>query len=214
MPAKRVVRPIVRSFSALHLREASAHVRAGGHAIVWTTPRKALLVVPKPDDDSEQDLSSWSLLDLGINDYKLAPRGHFRGLAVMPVPRDCHSIVRRRVERDSVHPGPSRTVAFDCLECGACCRDNNVILDDDDIARFKAASRGALAKPPYAKREDGKMVLKLGRNKACKHLAGDNKCGIYAIRPSACSTFPVASECCLSAREDELGVVDGVRPGG
>jgi len=53
-------------------------------------------------------------------------------------------------------------------------------------------------------------VLVLRKDKRCKHLADDNKCGIYPIRPDACSTFPVGSECCLSAREEEMEIVDGL----
>jgi Fe-S-cluster containining protein len=53
------------------------------------------------------------------------------------------------------------------------------------------------------------VVLVLAKNKDCKHLARDNKCGIYALRPDACSHFPVGSECCLSAREEEMGIIDG-----
>ena len=110
--------------------------------------------------------------------------------------------------RDSVHPGPTRELELDCLDCGACCKDNRVELDDADVARFERAGRGELARPPYAKREDGSVILVLRKDRRCKHLAEDNKCGIYAIRPDACSTFPAGSECCLSAREEEMGILD------
>ncbi len=52
----------------------------------------------------------------------------------------------------------------------------------------------------------------LAKSKDCKHLGSDNKCAIYAIRPDACSTFPAGSECCLSSREEEMGIVDGLGP--
>jgi hypothetical protein len=176
---------------------------------VWKTPRKARLVFAKPRPGDEEDLGFWSLLDLGRSEYRVARSGTFAGMATAPVPHDCYSIVRERVVRDSIFPGPRRELFLDCLACGACCRDNHVELDDEDVQRFEQAGRSVLARPPYARRSDGRLVLTLQKDKRCRHLADDNRCGIYAIRPSACSTFPPASECCLSSREEEMGIIDG-----
>jgi uncharacterized protein len=211
----RVLRPIVRQFKSRFTREIAAHVRGGGHAVVWESVApgeraRANLVFPLPKDDDDHDLAVWSLLDMGKSGrWKRIERGPLRGFGTSLVPSDCHAIVRHRAERDSIHEGAVRAMELDCLECGACCKDNRVELEDHDIARFEDAGRGELARPPYARREDGVVVLVLRRDKRCKHLADDNKCGIYAIRPDACSMFPVASECCLSSREEELGIVDG-----
>jgi uncharacterized protein len=205
----QVLRPVVRSYRWPHLEQAAAWVRAGGHSIVWISPRKARLVFARPKKGDDHDLGRWSVLDLGRTDYRLAGPGPFQGMAFIPVPHDCYAIVRFRVVRDSIHPEPTRSVDLDCLACGACCRDNRVELDDVDVVRFEKAGRAELARAPYARREDGSIILVLRKDKRCKHLADDNKCGIYPIRPDACSTFPVASECCLSSREEELGIVDG-----
>lgn len=207
----RVVRPVVRSFKWPHVEEAASWVRAGGHAVVWIAPRKARLVFARPTARDEDDLGYWSVLDLGRTDYRVAGKGPFEGLAFIAVPHDCYAIVRDRIRRDSTHPRATRAMELDCLACGACCRDNKVILDDVDVERFEKAGRGDLARPPYARREDGSVVLVLRKDKDCKHLGRDNKCGIYAIRPDACSTFPVGSECCLSSREEEMDIIDGVR---
>jgi uncharacterized protein len=207
----RVVRPVVRSYRWPHLEQAAAWVRAGGHAIVWITPRKARLVFARPRKGDDHDLGRWSVLDLGRTEYRLAGRGPFQGMAFIPVPHDCFGIVRFRVVRDSVHPEATRPIDLDCLSCGACCRDNRVELDDVDVARFEQAGRADLARAPYARREDGSVILVLRKDKRCKHLAEDNRCGIYPIRPDACSSFPVGSECCLSAREEELGIIDGAQ---
>jgi hypothetical protein len=206
-----VTRPVVRSFHRPYLAEAASWVQAGGHAVVWLSTRKARLVFPKPRDGNDLDLGRWSVLDLGRSDYSVATRGAFAGMAYLRVPHDCYSIVRERIVRDSVHPGPTRDVFLDCLTCAACCKDNRVELEDEDIKRFEAAGRGELARPPYARREDGTVVLVLRRDTRCKHLGEENECGIYRIRPNACSTFPPGSECCLSAREEEKGIVDGAR---
>jgi hypothetical protein len=205
----RVERPVVRSFRPPYLEEAAAWVRSGGHAVVWIEPRKARLVFPRPREGDEHDLGWWSALDMGRTEYSVARRGTFDGMAYVRVPHDCYAIVRARVVRDSIHRGPRRALDLDCLECGACCKDNRVELDDDDVARLENAGRGELARAPYARRDDGAVVLVLRKDKRCKHLAEDNKCGIYPIRPDACSTFPVGSECCLSSREEEMGIVDG-----
>lgn len=210
MGSQVVTRPVVRSFKVAYVAEAARHVRGGGHAVVWESETRARLVLPKPNDADPGDLAQWSILDLGKSRYRTIKEGPLTGFATIMVPRDCHEIVRRRAERDSILEGPTHGVALDCLECGACCRDNQVQLFDDDVARFKEGGRADLAKPPFARRTDGKLVLVLAKSKDCQHLASDNKCGIYAIRPDACSQFPMASECCLYAREEELGVTDGL----
>jgi hypothetical protein len=208
----RIDRPVVRSFTRPHVRRAADWVRAGGHAVVWLTPRKARLVFARPKDGDENDLGWWSVLDMGRSDYEIVRSGTFAGLALMRVPHDCYGLVRDRVTRDSIHPGPTRALELDCLACGACCRDNRVELEDQDVERFERAGRLDLTRSPYARRDDGKIVLVLRRDKRCKHLGDDNKCGIYPIRPDACSTFPAGSECCLSSREEELGIIDGATP--
>src|ERR1700744_3427463 len=208
----RIVRPVVRSFTRPHMKRAAEWVRAGGHAVVWIAPRKARLVFTRPKEGDEHDLGWWSVLDLGRYDYEIMLRGPFAGLALIRVPHDCYAIVRDRTGRDSIHEGPTRAIELDCLECGACCRDNRVELEKQDIERFERAGRLDLTRAPYAKRDDGKIILVLRKDKRCKHLADDNKCGIYPIRPDACSTFPMGSECCLSSREEELGILDGATP--
>ena len=210
MPATLVTRPIFRQFKARFAREISAHVRAGGHALVWESPSKARLVLPVPKKGDDHDLALWSLLDLGKSRWKVIERGTLRGLATASVPRDCFEVVRHRAERDSIFPGPTRTLGLDCLACGACCKDNLVILEEVDLERFAKARREDLGKAPYTRKKDGQLVLRLLKSKDCRHLGSDNKCGIYEIRPDACSTFPMGSECCLFSREEELGLIDGL----
>jgi hypothetical protein len=205
----RVVRPVVRSFTRQHAARAAAYVRSGGHAVVWETPSRALLVVPEVDWHDYGDLGMWSILDLGKQRVRSVKRGAFRGLTVTRVPEDAIGLVQGRAERDSAFAGPKRTLDLDCLACGACCVKNEVILERKDITRFRRGGREDLLRPPYTRRKDGKLVLVLARGGRCKHLARDNKCGIYEMRPEMCRIFPPGSECCLGAREDELGWRDG-----
>jgi uncharacterized protein len=209
-----VHRPIVRSFTQQHQARCSAHVRAGGHAVYWETESRAVLVLPIPKEEDPSDLALFSILDLAKQRWNTPKSGAFKGLATCLVPKDCHDIVTARVWRDSVFPGPTRKVSFDCLKCGACCKDNEVILQKDDLERFAEAGRSDLAKPPYAKRrKDGKIVLTLLQpSKRCRNLRRDLKCSIYTVRPDSCSSFPVASEGCLFARHTELGLIDGAAP--
>lgn len=210
MPSVRVVRPVVRSFRAPHLAEAAAWVRAGGHAVVWMSPRKCRLFFARPRKGDEFDLGWWSVADLGRTEYSVARRGPLAGMAFAKVPHDCYFIVRDRIVRDSIYPRAARALRLDCMSCAACCESNRVEIDDDDVARFERAGRGDCARPPYARREkDGRVVLVLRRDGRCRHLRDDNRCGIYDIRPSSCSTFPPGSECCLSSREEQFGIVDG-----
>ncbi|HZU83592.1 MAG TPA: YkgJ family cysteine cluster protein, partial [Polyangiaceae bacterium] len=126
MTAMLVTRPVVRSFRWRFVAEAASWVRAGGHAVVWLTARKARLVFTRPGADDDGDLGHWSVLDIGRTDYAVARRGPLAGMAYVRVPHDCYRIVRARVTRDSIHPGPTRSIELDCLACGACCRDNRV----------------------------------------------------------------------------------------
>ncbi len=170
--------------------------------MAWLTPRRARLVFPRPKKGDEFDLGWWSVLDLGRSDYDIARSGPFAGMGLLRIPHDCYSIVRDRIVRDSIHPEAIREMELDCLECGACCRDNRVELEDQDIERFERAGRGELARAPYAKQDDGKVVLVLRRDKRCKHLADDNRCGVYPIRPDAMQHVPGGERSAvLSSRE-------------
>ncbi len=211
MTARR--RPLVRSYDAENTEKAVAHVRRGGHAIVWETKSRAKLVFQRPAADNPDDYGAWAVYDMRKWRWSNPKDGPFAGLSTMVVPKDSHWIVNQRVERDSVHRGSTRPFDIDCLDCGACCHQNEVSLLPDDIARFKKAGRAELAKPPYAKRQkDGRILLTLLPNGRCQHLGSTNHCAIYEIRPFPCSEFPMGSECCLSARATVMDVFDGKVP--
>jgi Fe-S-cluster containining protein len=180
---------------------------------VWRAPERALLVMRPPERNDALDLGRWAIYDLGLTRWRVAKEGPLAGLAVVSVPRDSASIVRSWAERDSAHPGVRRSMSLDCLSCAACCVKNEVILQEKDLRVWKKMGLGHLSRKPYARRDaDGRIILVLTKDGRCKHLARDNKCQIYAGRPAACSEFPPGSECCLFAREEELGIVDGASP--
>jgi len=212
VPATLVVRPVVRSYPIRQIRAAAAYARQGGHVVLWETSQRARVVVPAPDESDSMDLGEWSILDLGKSRYEIVRRGALAGLATSRIPKGCLDMVRERAARDLVHPGPTRSIFLDCLQCGACCRENSVQLDSEDIERFERADRSELARMPYARRRDGKLTLRLTKERRCRLLGPDNRCGIYEIRPEMCRVFPMGSECCLSARAEEFGIYDGAAP--
>ena len=213
VPANEVVRAVVRSFNSREWRGAAIHARRGGHAVVWEHRTRARLLVPCPKPGDPRDLAIHAILDLGKQRYRVSTRGVTKGLAMTLVPRDCNEMVRHRIERDRVHAGATRKVTLDCMTCAACCYSNRVVLEDADVERFRRGGRAEVARRPYVRHSRGQVVLRLAPDRACVHLAADNRCGIYAIRPQMCRVFPVGSECCLSARAEEYGLYDGARPG-
>jgi len=196
-------RPVVRSFARRFAGECAAWVRAGGHGVLWDSPERARLVVPRFAKADLHALGRWAILDLGKSTYGVPKKGPLRGLVTTPVPDDTLEIVRDWAERDARHAGPRRTIRLDCMTCAACCRDNEVILERADFPRFRRAGV-----TPVTRKKDGKTMLRVLANGKCAHLGRGNLCGIYTARPNACRDFPPASECCLFAREEELGIVD------
>jgi len=101
----------------------------------------------------------------------------------------------------SVHPEPTRAMELDCLECGACCKDNRVVLDDVDIARFDEAGRGELARPPYARRDDGSVVLVLRKDSAASTWrTTTSAASTGSVRTRAAPSRSGASAACRRAR--------------
>ncbi len=156
-------------------------------------------------------LGRWAILDLGKPTYGIAKKGALRGLVTTPVPTDCLDIVREWATRDSIHRGPLRAMKLDCTKCGACCRDNEVVLEKQDFRRARRGGAPEKLAPPYTRKEGGQLMLRVLGNGKCTHLGKGNLCAIYTNRPDACRYFPAGSECCLFAREEELGIFDGAR---
>jgi uncharacterized protein len=201
MSAYVVVRPIWRRFRPLYLARAAAHVRRGGHAAIVREDGEVELLLTVDAKGKITELGHWSLLSIEQQRWRRA-RARVNPIYGGSVLDWC--------ERDSVHPGSTRSIQLDCLECAACCHDANVILDRDDFARWRKAGRADLDDKAYIKRaRDGKVTLRFADSGKCQHLGRDKKCRIYPIRPDNCSVFVVGSEACLAAREDTLGLRDG-----
>lgn len=230
MPASTHHRPVWRRFDARFLDRAVAWVKAGGAAaVVHPAPRAAsrasargprtrekddahrridlLLGLDEKGNITEQGY--WAVLALEQRRWLRVHRGKAKGLGIATVQPHAVEAVVDWCERDSIHPGPTRRLRLDCLDCGACCHESNVILYDEDLARFRAAGRQDLTTSTWIKRSGGKITLRMSPTGRCHNLLGDLKCRIYPIRPHNCRVFPMASEACLAARESTLGLRDG-----
>lgn len=217
----QVLRPVVRAFRHDFAERAQAHVRAGGHAVLWARStdragrvRKTVhLITPAPDDTNPSDLHRFAVLDLGLPATAPSSDGVFAGFAVTRVPASAHWVLDRRVERDSIVEGHLHAVELDCLRCGSCCKKNLVPLDATDRGRLRRAGHAYTLSPPWTRRVDGKLALALvGDDERCVQLGANNACGVYEARPGPCREFPAGSECCISVREAELSLYDGLAP--
>ncbi len=204
-----IERPIWRRFKPRYLSRAAAHVRKGGHAVIVRDKGRLEMLLSVDEGGKITVLGLWALLAIEQRRWRRVTEGPAKGLATALVKEDYEGSVLDWCERDSVHEGALRRIELDCLACGACCHDSNVLLDEDDFARWRGAGREDLLGKGYVRRKDGKVTLRFAEDGRCQHLGGDNKCAIYSIRPDICSFFVVGSEACLSAREETLGVRDG-----
>jgi Fe-S-cluster containining protein len=210
MSAYEIVRPVWRKFRPRFLARAAAHVRRGGHAVVEREGGGVDLLLGVDAKGQITELGLWSILAIEQRRWRRVKEGPAAGLAIVHVRERYEGSVIDWCDRDSVHEGETRTIHLDCLLCGACCHDANVLLDDADFDRWRKAGRRDLLGRAYVKRADGKVTLRFAASGRCQNLAADNKCAIYPIRPDNCSAFVVGSEACLAAREDTLKVRDGL----
>lgn len=208
MSVTRVVRPVWHRFGERHLAKAAAYARSGGGALVVADDGAIRMLFALEDDDIPE-LFLWAILDLEKRKWTRVKDGVAQGLGQSLIPTLKRWVAERWMERDGSRPGPVTTIVLDCLACGACCHGSKVVLDPDDLVRWKRAGRPELARSPHVKRINGKMLMPMTtKDGPCKHLQGDNKCDIYALRPFNCSAFPAGAEPCLGTREDTLGIVD------
>jgi hypothetical protein len=206
-----VVRPVWRSFQPRFLSRAAAHVKKGGHAALLRADDDGIDMLLGVDAQGKiTELGHWAILSIEQQRWRRVKDGPAKGLAIARVKEDFEGAVLDWCERDSIHEGPTRDVELDCLECGACCHEANVVLDGDDFDRWKQAGRKDLMDKAYLKRKNGRVTLRFLDNGRCRNLGKDLKCAIYALRPDNCSAFVVGSEACLSAREDTLKIRDGL----
>jgi Fe-S-cluster containining protein len=210
----RVERPVWRRFVPRFLDRAASWVRAGGHAAIVHDDQRIDLLLGADARGAITEQGLWAVLALEQLRYRKVKDGPAQGLFVTRVMPHARAAALDWCARDAATAGATRALELDCLACGACCHEANVLLDPDDLDRFRAAGRPELAGRAYVKRaRDGKVTLRFAKDGRCQHLELDNKCRIYELRPFNCSVFPVGSEACLAARESTLSIRDGLPSG-
>ena len=199
-----------RSFTPKFFDRAVAHVKAGGHAAILESKTRVILLMGADAKGEITEEGRWSVLALEQQRFHRIKEGAAKGLFSARVQRHAIDAALDWVERDSIHPEATRKLVFDCLDCGACCTDANVILYPDDLERFDDGGHPELKGKAYIKRgKDGKLRLRFLPDGRCQHLLTDLRCRIYPMRPFNCRVVPVGSEACLAARESTLGLRDG-----
>jgi len=100
--------------------------------------------------------------------------------------------MRKGAVDDIIHP--LHDAAFekvDCLLCANCCKTTSPIITERDsvrIAKHLGMKGGDFAqKYLYLDKVDQEYALK---ETPCPFLGDDNYCGIYDVRPRACSEYP------------------------
>jgi uncharacterized protein len=200
-----------RPFGRNDLEAAARYARRGGGALVVGERGGAKAVLIKPDANGEPGLLvAWALKDLHAERFRrVGGRGPTAGLALAPIPAARRWVAAAWLARDRAHEdeGPTRTLDIDCMTCAACCHDNAVLLEPQDLLRWQRARRDDLADERYVERRGRRKFLRLAEDGACQHLR-DKLCGIYPVRPFNCRAFPAGTEPCLFARFDRFGTVD------
>jgi len=203
-----------RRFVPRFLDRAADWVRAGGQAAVVFDDTRIDLLLGADACGAITEQSLWAVLALEQRRYRKVKDGPAQGLFLVRVMAHARAAALDWCERDSILEHATRVLELDCLQCGACCHDADVLLEPDDLERFRAAGRAELVGRSYVKRaRDGKVTLRFAKDGRCQHLHVDNKCRIYELRPFNCSVFPVGSEACLAARESTLRIRDGAPSG-
>lgn len=210
MTATRIIRPIWRRFRPRWLARAAAHVRAGGCAAIVDERDDVYVLLPVDAKGKVPELPRWALLAIEHRRTTRVADGPAKGLAKAKIRPQYAGSVMDWCSRDAIHEGSTRTFELDCIACGACCHDSNVIMDEVDLDRFRKGGRKDLTTSKYIVRhQDGRISLRFAKPGPCQLQAADNRCTIYEIRPDNCRRFVTGSEACLAAREDTLKLRDG-----
>lgn len=94
----------------------------------------------------------------------------------------------------------SATEATDCLQCAQCCKGFSPRFKTPDIKRISRVlglRESAFIEQYLRVDEEGDYVT---RSTPCPMLGSDNRCSIYADRPSDCRRFPYTDEDVLLKR--------------
>jgi Fe-S-cluster containining protein len=200
-----VERPLWRSFEANQLRAAAKHARAGGISVVKGSEPKQrwrMLGDAGPPGEDLPLLVDWAIRAIEAPRWGEIVEGPAKGCVEAPIARGWRERVSEWIARDLAFEGATSHATFDCVKCAACCRDNKVVLDEQDLARFRDGGRVDLLKRTSKKGIIRLLPLVRTKDKSCIHLGKDLLCTIYEVRPNMCREFPAGTEQCMTSRED------------
>lgn len=101
------------------------------------------------------------------------------------------------------------TPEFDCLSCGACCRNarpDTILVPEADLLRWRRSGRLDLVEQTVEGHFSERAFTTrpcVPSGYACVHLGtaeNPNACGIYPDRGTTCRQFEAGSTQCLAAR--------------
>lgn len=200
-----VVRPLWRLFESDQLRAAAHHAREGGIAVMKDSPMWRLLGDAGPPGEDLPLLVDWAIRAVEAGAWAEIVNGVARGCIEAAISRDWRERVRAWVKRDAAFSGAVTVSDFHCERCAACCRDNEVVIAEEDVDRFRTAGRPDLLRKTTRKQGVRFLPLLRTKDRSCVHLGSDLRCGIYELRPNMCREFPAGSEQCLASREETWG---------
>ena len=90
---------------------------------------------------------------------------------------------------------------IDCLQCANCCRNYSPRFKTPDIKRLSKHLRmkeGDFIEKYLLLDNEGDYVA---NSKPCPFLGEDNRCAVYAVRPSDCERFPYTDEDVIIKRQ-------------
>jgi len=92
--------------------------------------------------------------------------------------------------------------AYDCTQCGACCRCFPIFASAADSEREpRIRSETRRVEPHLATTDKVYQLFPLPFQEQCAFLKPDQLCTIYATRPAVCRRFEAGSSQCIEARE-------------
>ena len=99
--------------------------------------------------------------------------------------------MRKAKVDDIIHP--LHDAAFekvDCLQCANCCKTTSPLFTERDITRISKhlGMTGSQFSQKYLKLDDDQEYVLTSA--PCPFLNADNYCGVYDVRPKACSAYP------------------------
>ena len=166
----RIDRPVVRSFTRPHSRAPLIWVRAGGHAIVWIAPRKARLVF------LDRRTATRATSAGGRPSISVAPATSSPEAVPSRASASSRSLTMlrdraRRAVRDAIHA--ARRARWTSTAWRAEPAAGTTASSSKSRPRALRAGRpGRPRARALARRDDGKVVLVLRRDKRCRHLGG------------------------------------------